>query len=508
MSGKVYLIGAGPGDAGLITVRAIELIKSCDVIIYDYLANEKFLESAKKGAEIIYVGKKGGDHTLPQGGINELIVTKAKEGKSIARLKGGDPYIFGRGGEEAEELFDAGIEFEVVPGVTAAAAATAYAGIPLTHRSCTSTLALITGHEDPTKDDTAIAWDKISTGIGTLVFYMGVKNLPNIVENLVKNGRDPKTPVALIRWGSTPNQQTWTGTLETIVEVAKRENVQPPSLIVVGEVVSLRDRLGWFEKRPLFGKKIIVTRARAQASDFVERLRESGANTLEFPAIETVEPESWAELDAAVDNASKYDWIIFTSVNGLGFLLYRMKQTRRDIRDLAGPKLCAIGSKTADALESVGMRVDLVPDEFRAEAIIEAIGDVKGKKILIPRALEAREVLPEELKKMGATVDIVTAYRTVKPQGKKNDILKMVRDGAVDMVTFTSSSTVTNFAGMFEKDELAEIQGKIKVASIGPITSETAKKLGFKIDVSPGEYTIDGLTQSIIGYYANGKGQQ
>ena len=508
MAGKVYLIGAGPGDPSLITVRGLDLIKSCDIIIYDYLANVKFLESARKDAEIIYVGKKGGDHTLPQGGINELIVQKAKSGKSIARLKGGDPYIFGRGGEEAEELFDAGIEFEVVPGVTAAAAATAYAGIPLTHRSCTSTLALITGHEDPTKDDTAIAWDKLATGIGTLVFYMGVKNLPNIVENLVKNGRDPKTPVALIRWGTTPNQQTWVGTLETIVEIAKKEKVKPPSLIVVGEVVSLRDRLGWFEKRPLFGKRIIVTRARAQASDFVERLQESGANTLEFPTIETVEPESWADLDAAVDRIAEYDWLIFTSVNGLGYLLYRLKQTGRDIRQLAGPKLCAIGSKTAEAVESVGMKVDLVPNEYRAEAIIEAIGDVKGKKILIPRAKEAREILPEELGKMGATVDVVTAYRTVRPTSKKDAILKQIRDSEVDMVTFTSSSTVTNFAGMFEKSELAEIQGKLKVASIGPITSETAKKLGFKVDCSPGEYTIDGLTQSIIGYYKNGKGQR
>lgn len=508
MTGKVYLIGAGPGDAGLITVRGLDLIKSCDIIIYDYLANVKFLESARKDAEIIYVGKKGGDHTLPQGGINELIVQKAKTGKSIARLKGGDPYIFGRGGEEAEELFDAGIEFEVVPGVTAAAAATAYAGIPLTHRSCTSTLALITGHEDPTKDDTAIAWDKLATGIGTLVFYMGVKNLPLIVDNLVKNGRDPKTPVALIRWGTTPKHRTWTGTLETIVEIAKKEKVKPPSLIVVGEVVSLRDRLGWFEKRPLFGKQIIVTRARAQASDFVERLQESGANTLEFPTIETVEPESWADLDAAVERIAEYDWMIFTSVNGLGYLLYRLKQTGRDIRQLAGPKLCAIGSKTAEAVESVGMKVDLVPNEYRAEAIIEAIGDVKGKKILIPRAQEAREILPEELGKMGATVDVVTAYRTVRPTAKKDAILKQIRDSEVDMVTFTSSSTVTNFAGMFEKSELAEIQGKLKVASIGPITSETAKKLGFKVDVSPDEYTIDGLTQSIIGYYKNGKRQQ
>ncbi len=499
--GKVYLIGAGPGDLGLITVRGLDLIKSCEVIVYDYLANPRLLDFVKPGAEIIYVGKKGGDHTLPQEKINELLVQKCKEGKSIARLKGGDPYVFGRGGEEAEELIEAGLAFEVVPGVTSGVAGPAYAGIPVTHRAATTTVAFITGHEDPTKEQSNLYWDKIATGIGTLVFYMGVKNLPMITANLIKHGRDPKTPVALVRWGTTPNQKTWTGTLETISEIAEREKVAPPTLIVVGEVVNFRKKLNWFESRPLFGRRIIVTRARAQASDFSQKLEELGATVVEFPTIETQDPENWGPFDKAIENCGRYDWLIFTSVNGVAYLLKRLKETGRDIRDLAGPKICAIGKKTAAAIEATGMRVVLVPEEFRAEGILETIGDVKGKKILIPRALEAREVLPEELQKRGAQVDVVPAYRTVRPAGKKEEILGMIRDGGLDMVTFTSSSTVTNFAGMFTPEELPEVTAKLSAASIGPITTETANKLGFTVAAMPKEYTIEALVESIVGHY-------
>ncbi|MDH5543033.1 MAG: uroporphyrinogen-III C-methyltransferase [Nitrospinota bacterium] len=503
MNGKVYLIGAGPGDPGLMTMRGMELIRTCDVIVYDYLANIRFLDFVKKGAEIIYVGKKGGDHTLPQEKINDLLVRKAKEGKSIARLKGGDPYVFGRGGEEAEELVEAGIGFEVVPGVTAGVAASAYAGIPITHRSCTSSLAFITGHEDPTKDESAIDWAKISTGIGTLVFYMGVKNLPYIVDKLVSNGRSPETPVALVRWGTTAKHQTWTGTLKNIVEVAEKGNVKPPSLIIVGEVVSLRPKLGWFENRPLFGKTIIVTRARAQASDFLHKLQEMGAATIEFPTIETADPEDWSPLDKALGEARKYDWMIFTSVNGVAYLLKRLKETGRDIRDLAGPKICAIGKSTGEAVEALGIRVDLVPDEYRAEGILESIGDVKGKKILIPRAEEAREVLPDTLREKGAEVNVVTAYRTHRPDARKDELFEAIKNGDADMVTFTSSSTVSNFVSMFSDTEIEEIRKKLRVASIGPITTTTAKKFGFKIDVEPAEYTMDALTKKIVEFYSN-----
>ena len=501
-NGIVYLIGAGPGDPGLITVRGLELIKTCDVVVYDYLANARLLDYARPDAEKIYVGKKGGDHTLPQEDINTLLIRIAKSGKSVARLKGGDPYVFGRGGEEAEELIEAGVGFEVVPGVTSGIAGPAYAGIPITHRSHTSTMAFITGHEDPDKTETSIQWDKISTGVGTLVFYMGVKNLPMIVSNLMKNGRSPKTPVALVRWGTTPDQQTWVGTLDTIADIALKEKVAPPTLIVVGEVIHLRDKLNWFEKRALFGKRIIVTRARAQASDFSQKLEGMGATAVEFPTIETLPPESWDDLDAAVSRVKNYDWLIFTSVNGVGFLKQRLAETGRDIRDLAGPKICAIGKKTASAVEALGMRVTLVPEEYRAEGIISAIGEVNGKKILIPRAEEAREILPEELVKKGAKVDVVTAYRTVKPEGKKSEVMRLVHAGKIDMVTFASSSTVTNFAEMFTPEELAEIISKVPAASIGPITTETAKKIGFRVEVEPKEYTIDALAKSVASHFS------
>jgi len=502
MNGTVYLIGAGPGDLGLMTVRGLELIKTCDAIVYDYLANKELLGFARSDAEIVYVGKKGGDHTLTQDKINELIVGLAKSGKSVARLKGGDPYVFGRGGEEAEELLDAGVKYEVVPGVTAGVAAAAYAGIPITHRSATSTMAFVTGHEDPTKNESSIAWDKIATGIGTIVFYMGVKNLPKITANLIKYGRDKNTPVAVIRWGTRQNQQTWTGTLETIAEIAKREGIKAPSLIVVGEVVKLREKLGWFENRPLFGKKIIVTRARAQASGFLSQLKELGATAIEFPTIETVDPDSWDDIDDGIDNASSYDWIIFTSVNGVGYLLKRLKESGRDIRQLAGPKIAAIGKKTAEALRELGIRVDLVPDEFRAEGILEKIGDVNGKKILIPRAEKAREILPKVLEENGATVDVATAYKTIRPDSKKDEVLEAVKNGEIDFVTFTSSSTVVNFKEMFSDEEFEMIREKVKVASIGPITSDKAREFGYIIEVESSEYTINGLLNEIVGYYS------
>src|SRR3989337_3205087 len=304
--GKVYLIGAGPGDPGLITLKAIECIKEADVVVYDYLASKRFLEYAGERAEIIYVGKVGGAHTLPQEQINKVIIKKAKMGKTIARLKGGDPFIFGRGGEEAEEIIQAGIYYEVVPGVTAGVAAAAYAGIPLTHRDFTTTVAFITGHEDPAKEDSNIYWDKISTGIGTLVFYMGIGNLEPNMKKLIENGRSPDTPVALIRWGTTTQQETLVGSISDIADKAKAANFKAPAITVVGGVVSLRNKLRWFDERPLFGKRVIVTRSREQASDFSVLLEKNGAEPIEFPTIETVPPRDWKELDAAIKNLPKY----------------------------------------------------------------------------------------------------------------------------------------------------------------------------------------------------------
>lgn len=501
--GKIYLIGAGPGDPGLITLKGMECIKKADVVIYDYLANPKLLEYAKEDAELIYVGKKGGDHTCSQSGINDVIIQKAKEGKIVARLKGGDPFIFGRGGEEAEELAKERVSFEIVPGVTSAISVPAYAGIPLTHRNFTSDVAFITGHEDQKKDKSGIAWDKVSIGTGTLVFLMGVRNLSRIVKNLIENGRDSKTPVALIRWGTFGKQDTLIGNLETIAGLAKKKNFTPPAITVVGEVVKLRDKLNWFETKPLFGRRIIVTRARSQASEFSNLLREYGAEPLEFPTIEVTPPESFDALDKAIDNLEEYDWLILTSVNGVRFFLERLKLRSRDIRDLKGIRICTIGPRTAEEIEKLGIKIDFVPEEYRAESIVEGLKrrGIKGKNILLPRAEEAREVLPEEIRNSSGRVDVVTAYKSVKPQRGRETVHGFLKEGEIDVITFTSSSTVRNFVSMFDRDELPALIKGVTIASIGPITLETANDLGIETDIMPEKYTIPALTEAIVSYF-------
>lgn len=501
MPGTVYLVGVGPGDPGLITLKAIEKIRAADVLVYDYLANKKFLEYAKAGAEVIYVGKRGGCHTLPQDKINDVLIQKAGEGKIVARVKGGDPFIFGRGGEEAEALAEAGIPFEVVPGITAGIAVPAYAGIPITHRDYTTTATFITGHEDPVKAESSIYWDRIATGVGTIVFFMGMTNLEQNMNKLMENGRDPKTPVALIRWGTTPYQETLTGTVEDIAEKARSANFKPPAVSVVGGVVSLRNKLKWFDTKPLFGKVIVVTRAREQSSDFAEILERYGASVVEFPTIEMVPPASWDEVDGAIERLDVYDWAIFTSVNGVKYFIERLKSVGRDIRDLKGIKLCAVGPKTALEIEELGLRIDFVPKEYRAEGIIEGLGDVKEKRILIPRAEKARELLPEELTKMGALVDVVTAYKNVRPEGKAKEIRGLFLEGRIDVITFASSSSVTNFLDMFEEGAGMQLIKDVKVASIGPITAQTAGKNGIETDIMPKESTIPAMAEAIVQYF-------
>lgn len=501
--GKVYLIGAGPGDPGLITVKGLMCLKEADAVIYDYLANEELLGEIKTGAEKIYVGKKGGDHTLPQKEINGLIIQKALEGKIIARLKGGDPFIFGRGGEEAEELFDAGVPFEIVPGVTSAIAVPAYAGIPLTHRAYTSTVAFITGHEDPTKKESQIPWDKISTGVGTLVFLMGVGNLPLLAAELVKNGRNPETPVALIRWGTLPGQETHVGTLANIGEIARTRNVKPPVIILVGEVVALRDKLNWFETLPLFGKKIVVTRSREQASDLSERLRKLGALAIEFPTIEIRPPESFADVDHCAGQLSGYNWIIFTSVNGVRYFVDRLLVLGKDIRDLKGPRIAAIGPKTAEELKALKIKVDFVPQEYRAEAIYEGLRkeDLRGTKILIPRAKMARDVLPEELRRAGALVDVLEVYQTIRPELGGERIQELLQGKQIAAVAFTSSSTVKNFVELIGKEKAPNLMKGVLAASIGPITRETAHSFGIETMIMPRDYTIPALVEAICDYF-------
>ncbi|MBN2419926.1 MAG: uroporphyrinogen-III C-methyltransferase [Deltaproteobacteria bacterium] len=504
--GKVFLVGAGPGDPGLLTIRAKECIEKADVLVYDYLANEIFLDHAKPGAELIYVGKKAGSHTKTQDEINAIICEKALSGLVVTRLKGGDPFIFGRGGEEAQELLKAGVSFEIVPGITSAISVPAYAGIPLTHRDHTATVAFVTGHEDPSKDQSNISWEKLSTGVGTIVFLMGIGNLENICHELVKNGRSPETPVAVIYRGTHPEQKTITGSLDNIYEIAQKEDIKPPGIIIVGEVVGLRKELNWFETKPLFGKRIVVTRAREQASGFLAGLRELGANCIEFPTIEIIPPADWAPLDKSIEELGDYNWLLFTSVNGVKYFFKRLYEKGKDVRALKDIKAGAIGPKTAEALREYGIIPDMVPSEYRAEAVIEAFKkfSISDLRILLPRAEKAREILPHELRKMGAQINVVDAYRTIMPGNKADKVIRMLEAGEIDMITFTSSSTVTNFMGMFKEraDQVKTWLKNVAVASIGPVTSDSAKKLGLNITVEPADYTIDALTEAIVRHYS------
>jgi len=504
--GKVYLVGAGPGDPDLLTVKARECLSRVDVIIYDNLANRTLLEYAKKESEFIYVGKKRGHHTISQEEINRLIVDRASKGLEVLRLKGGDPFIFGRGGEEAEELASAEIEFEIIPGVTSAISVPAYAGIPLTHRNYTSTVAFVTGHEDPEKERSDIPWNKLSTAAGTLVFLMGVGNLKKIASALISNGRSPDTPVAVIMNGTLPDQQTIVGKLQEISRMAEKKEVKPPAIIVVGDVVQLRKTLNWYETKPLFGKRIVVTRAREQASNFRKRLALLGAECIEFPTIEIIPPERWGPVDQAIERIEKYDWLIFTSVNGVKFFLERLGTFGKDVRDLHGLKIAAIGPKTAEIWQDMGIIPDLVPDEYRAEAIIECFrkrATISGTKILLPRATEARRILPDELKKLGAQVDEIPIYQTVRPDQNANMLRQMLEEGSIDMVTFTSSSTVNNFMEMFTKDrdKLQEWLTGVAVACIGPVTADTANRRGISVDLIPETYTIEALSRAIVDYF-------
>ncbi len=496
-SGKVFIIGAGPGDAGLITLKAVEALLAADLVVYDNLVNEELLKFAPPQANFIYAGKKGGDHTLPQEQINELLVREAQAGNTVARLKGGDPFIFGRGGEEAQMLAEHNIAFEIIPGITSAIAVPAYAGIPLTHRGFTSTVAFVTGHEDPTKEKSDIDWPALAK-IGTLVFLMGVKNLPQITKELIKNGKAPETPVALIRNGTLPTQQVLVGMLSNIVILAHANDFRPPAILVVGDVVDLRDSLRWFDNKPLFGLGVVITRPERQADELARLLLEQGANPISFPTIAIEPPDDWGELDKALEQLGSYDWIIFTSANGVRFFFERLRQKEKDIRDLKGIKICCIGPATAGQIEEKGISVDLIPEEFIAEGILKSFAtlDLRGKKILLPRAAQARDILPEGLKKKGAVVDVVTAYRTINSGRKKEDFLALLDAHVVDVITFTSSSTVTNFVEIMGKDFVPP--PRVRVACIGPVTEAAAKKAGFSVDIEQKEYTMQGLVQSLM----------
>jgi uroporphyrinogen III methyltransferase/synthase len=505
--GRVWLVGAGPGDPGLITVAGVAALAEAEVVVYDRLVSAQLLKLAPSAAERIFVGKEASAHTLTQPEINALLVEKAHEGKRVVRLKGGDPYVFGRGGEEAEALAEAGIPFEVVPGVTSAVAVPAYAGIPVTHRGLASSFAVITGHEDPTKAETAIDWSKLATGVDTLVFLMGTATLPQIVEKLVENGRPAATPVAVIRWGTTPAQEVVTGTLADIVRRVKKARLEPPAITVVGDVVRLREKLRWFDSpqaKPLFGKRVLVTRTRQQASALSRLLAEEGAEPIELPTLELVPCADAGRLRRALGalTRGRYQWVVFTSANGVDVFCRHLKVAGHDARAFAGARICAIGPGTAAALAARGLQTDLVPEEFVAESVVEALArqKVARQRILLPRAEGARRELVSGLRALAARVDELPLYVAAPPDSPESEALRRLRAGEVDVVTFASSSAVTNLLKLLDGDT-APLKGPL-IACIGPVTARTAREAGLEVGVESKEHTIPGLVAALRAHYA------
>ena len=488
---KVYLIGAGAGDVELLTLKAKDLIECADVIVYDRLADEKILNFARDDAEKIFVGKSPNHHTLTQEKISQLLVDLTKKYKLIVRLKGGDPFVFGRGGEEAIKLHENKIDFEIVPGITSAISVPAYAGIPVTHRGIATSFAVVTGHE--MNEKSSLRFDKLSTAVDTLIFLMSVANLSEITKRLIDNGLNPNTPAAVIQNGTKFNQKTLITTVKNAAEDIERENISSPAIFIVGNVVNLRENLKWFDTKILFGKNILITRARSQASKLSKKLHRLGANCIEVPAIKIVAPsDNFNSLDDSIKNISAYDLIIFTSENGVKKFFERLKLHNLDSRSLHNSKIAAIGSSTADELFNFGICADFIPNEFKAESLIEMLKDkVNGKKILIPRAQVARNILPEQLKNFGADVKVVAAYKTISAIENNFNL------DDVDLITFTSSSTVKNLINAVGINSIKNI----KIAAIGPITSNTLKDFGITADIVAEKYTIDGLIDSIIKYY-------
>lgn len=498
--GAVCLVGAGPGDPGLITVKGLQRLEAADVVVYDRLVDQRLVDRARADAEVIDVGKVPGQDRNPQADINALLVERAKAGKQVVRLKGGDPFIFGRGGEEAETLVDQGIPFEVVPGVTSAIAAPAYAGIPLTHRGFASSLTIVTGSESPDKSDSAVAWDKLAQGGGTLVVLMGWDALTSIAATLVRAGRPAETPVALVQWGSQPFQRTVVGTLADIREKADDAGLAPPVVAVIGEVVQLRDRLRWFDNRPLFGKRVLVTRTRAQAGALSDLLYREGAEPLEAPTIHIEVLEDHSALDAALESLSEYDWVVFTSANTVQAVFDRLGQLGRDSRAFHSAQVASIGPETAARLQAHGIVADLVPKEFVSEAMVDALKHrgVAGAKVLFASSDIRRDAIPDGLATLGAHVTEVTVYRNVVPKDAGDRISEVLSRG-IDVATFTSSSTARNLRALLDGnlDQL----GEARIACIGPITAAAVRETGLEVHIVAREHTIAGLVDALKAYY-------
>ncbi len=496
--GIVYLVGAGPGDPGLITRKAESCLRRADVIIYDYLANKRFLSYAPPRAKKIYVGKRGASHTKDQERIHRLMIQESKKGKIVVRLKGGDPFVFGRGGEEAQALAAAAVSFEIVSGVTSAIAVPAYAGIPVTHRDVTSVVAFVTGHERDEEGNAPPDWVALSK-IGTVIFLMGFGTLEKNMKKLIEAGRDPQTPVAVIEWGTLPQQKTAVGTLKTIVEETHRMKIRPPTITVVGQVVELRKDLAWFEKKRLFGKKILVTRSRGQASELSQKLEEEGARVFEMPTLEFRAPKDWKPVDRAVHRLSQKDWLVFTSANGVNFFFERLKFLKKDIRVLGRVLIAAIGPMTARVLKERGLEADLVASEFRTGGLLKTFKrrGIRGKKILLLRAHESHEDLPQGLLKMGAKVEEVEIYQQRIPRKNALPLARILSQDVPDLIVFASSNTVRNYMALAKMAGVEEHARKIPVASIGPMTTKTAKEIGLKVVAQPRRSTIPNLVEAI-----------
>jgi uroporphyrinogen III methyltransferase/synthase len=497
--GICYLAGAGPGDLGLVTLKVKEVVERAEVLVYDYLCNPEILAWAPPGTEIIYAGKKAGQHTLKQEEIDALLVAKTREGKRVVRLKGGDPFLFGRGGEEAEALAAAGLRFEIIPGVTSAIAAPAYAGIPVTHRDHTAQLTIFTGHEDPTKTESSLDFQQLAATPGTKVMLMGVERIAVITARLIEHGAAPETPMALVRWGTTGRQQTLRGTLGDMAAKVAETGFKAPAVAVLGGVVTLRESLNWFETRSLFGKRIVVTRTRKQAGALSSGLRKLGADVFEIPTIRIEPPKDLFEFGQLVQDSHSYDWIIFTSPNGVNAFFEMFYKIFNDAREIGGARIAAIGPATAARVREFHLHVDLQPEEYVAEAVVKAFqkdGSVENLRILLARAEQARDVLPTELTKLGAIVDVATAYRTVPETEDVSGALARFREEGADLITFTSSSTVENFLAL-----KLPLPPNLKTASIGPITSATMREHGLTVDVEARRYDIPGLTEAIREFY-------
>jgi len=504
-TGKVYLVGSGPGDPDLLTLKAKRLLEQADVIVHDRLVDARVLAMARPDAEMVDMGKERGTGGQgPQAAINARLVSEARKGRMVVRLKGGDPFVFGRGGEEALALAYANVPFEVVPGVTSAIAVPAYAGIPVTHRGLAAHVTVVTGSQDPSHESGPVDWAGLAKADGTLVVLMGRESLPDIAKALVEGGRPAGTPVALVRWGTLPHQRTVTGTLADIADAADEAKLEPPVVAVIGEVVRLRETLDWYESQPLFGKRVLVTRTRPQAGALSAMLAERGAMPIEVPAIDVI-PAPAKELDKALRHAGECDWVTFSSANGVDAVFARLAAMGRDARALGGVRVAAIGPGTAERLRTHGIVANFVPDEFVSESLAEGLGrlDVKSKRVLVVRSDIGREVLPERLAALGADVQEVVAYRTAAPDGVRERLAESLA-GGMDVATFTSSSTVKNLVGLLDGGAKA-LRG-VDIACIGPVTAQAAGEAGLKVAIVATEYTVPGLVRALEEHYSRKKG--